>query len=70
MPRNDSVASKGAQTAYNKGVVAAKAGKPISACPYVDSPGAPMHQNFGRRWRRRWIEGYQSVKAREEQMPP
>lgn len=60
--------AKGAQTAYNKGVNAAKEGKAIATCPYSDSPGESTHQNFGRKWRRKWIEGYRSVKS--EPMPP
>jgi hypothetical protein len=61
--------AKGAQTAYNKGVNAAKAGKLLSDCPYKDSPGDSTHVNFGRKWRRKWNEGYQSVK-RGEPLPP
>lgn len=59
---------KGAQNAYQKGVAAAKAGKPISACPY-QGVGPADHVDFGRKWRRKWLEGYRSVK-RDEPLPP
>jgi ribosome modulation factor len=59
---------KGAQAAYQKGVDAAKAGKPISACPYQQTTSLE-HVDFGRKWRKKWMDGYQSVK-REEPFPP
>ena len=66
---NTARTAKGAQTAYNKGVTAAKQGRPITACPYLDSPGDSGHVNFGRKWRRKWMQGYQSVK-KGEPLPP
>lgn len=60
---------KGAQNAYKKGQVAARAGLPITVCPYGKSLAAPDQVDFTRRWRKKWIDGYRSVKP-EESMPP
>lgn len=62
---------KGAQKAFLKGQAAARAGQPVSACPYANTPSAPNELSFGRSWRKKWIEGWESVpKKTPEPLPP
>jgi hypothetical protein len=62
--------AKGAQTAYIKGQAAARAGQPETVCPYANTPSSPNEVSFGRSWRKKWLQGYRSVKKTVEVPPP
>lgn len=53
---------KGAKTAFKRGKAAAKAGLPITACPYSVGKIVANELNPGARWKAHWERGYNSVK--------
>lgn len=53
---------KGAQTAFKRGADAAKAGLPITSCPYSVGRVVANQLNPGARWQAHWMRGFRSVK--------
>jgi hypothetical protein len=52
--------AKAFSTVRKRGAEAARAGRPITSCPYKATPGGGA--NFSNKWRVEWLKGFNSVK--------